>query len=725
MEEGYPRIKMSEIRNVCVIGAGTMGSGIAAHLANLGFQVTLLDLSGSTIHAAFDRAKQVKPPHFYLPLRADSIRLGSVQDNLDFVLDADWVCEAIFENLGAKRALYAQLEPLVRPHAIVTTNTSGLELARLSEGRSSEFRRKFLGTHFFNPPRYLKLLELIPTPEVDPEIVRSMTRFLELSVARRVVVAKDTPGFIANRFGMWAMYQAIHAAERLQLSVEAVDLITGPFLGRPKSGSFRLNDIVGLDVMDAIASNLIDRCPHDSQIGVLKTPASMRTLLDRGWIGGKASQGYYRREGKEFMSFDLTTGAYRQRQDPDLPTIKELAKAPLGERIGEAMKRRDEVGEYLRAYLRPALQYAQTIQSEVSHSVTDFDRVMRWGFGWQMGPFEMIDALDLASEKFYIGSTQRMTDGTYVEAPLDPMFAVIQDFPIVDTKETFRLRDLGDGVHAVSTTTKMGTISPLLVRELTELLEDGQVQRLVLTSEGSSFSAGFDLRFFLDRIEAQDFDGIDGALADLHRLGELLEAIPSVAAVYGYCLGAGLELALSCTRIVAAPESKIGLPESRVGLIPGGRGTVLSRLNNQVTTKRLGEVVGTLIQGEFADNADQARASGFLRQADVTCYNADALISRAKHEVQSLRVEPRAEWKTEVGPLAGVIDRVISEARLKDAITEYDEAIGLALKAVYSRSKSYEEALALERSEFLALCKQPYTLARIRHMLDNGKPLRN
>ncbi|MEZ5163149.1 MAG: 3-hydroxyacyl-CoA dehydrogenase NAD-binding domain-containing protein [Fimbriimonadaceae bacterium] len=393
-------------QNVCVIGAGTMGSGIAAHLANIGFNVTLLEQTREHAEKAFARAKDVRPPHFYVKSTAEKIRLGGVDQDLEWIREADWVCEAIIEKLDAKKALFEKIEPLLKEDAFISTNTSGLQIGLLSEGRSESFRRRFLGTHFFNPPRYLKLLELIPTEETDPAVVQQMTEFLEKDVARRVVLAKDTPGFIANRYGMWSMIYTVHVAEKLGLSIEQVDAITGPFLGRPKSASFRLNDIVGLDIMVDIAQNLIERCPHDPQIPHLATPKSIASLIEKGWIGSKAGQGYYKKEGNQFVSYDMVTGAYRERLEPSLPSLDALARKPLGERLREGLQLRDEVGEFLRAYLIPTLQYAVALKEEISHNVRDFDRVMQWGFGWEAGPFEMIDAigaehLGIEAKSFY------------------------------------------------------------------------------------------------------------------------------------------------------------------------------------------------------------------------------------------------------------------------------------------------------------------------------------
>ncbi len=713
------------VKNVCVIGAGTMGSGIAAHLANLGFNVALLDLTMDSVTEAFSRALHARPPHFYNPDRAHDIRLGSIAEHLDWVSDADWVVEAIVEREPEKRALYAMLDPLLRPDAMVSTNTSGLQIGLLAEGRSESFRRRFVGTHFFNPPRYLKLLELIPTPETDPDVLLFMTEFLENYAARRVVLAKDTPGFIANRYGMWCMFQATHMAERLHLSVEHADAITGAFLGRPKSGTFRLNDIVGLDVMRDIASNLIARCPDDPYIKSLEQPPSMHSLLARGWIGDKTGQGYYRKEGKELLALDMQTFSYRQKQEVILRSITEIADLPLGTRIRRALDLKDEVGEFLRGYLVPALDYAKYLKEEISHSILDFDRVMEWGFNWQKGPFAMMDAMDLAEPKFYTPGAQLDFSGEYVPVAEEPDYRKLSDYLVVREDETYCIRDLDDGVMALCIRTKMGVISPHLVNQLTALLEEGTLTRFVLTSEAKSYSVGFDLKFLLSAIEREAWPEIEAAILQLHRLGELLEPTQAVAAIYGYSLGAGLELALSCSHIAAAAESQIGLPESRVGLIPGGRGTVLMRAYNQASAHRLTEIAVNLAKGTVSASADHARFLGFLRPTDVTVYHPDRLLADAK--ILALQAQPtqRPVWSKEAMPLLGMIDRELDQAEGRDELSEFDVTIGHKVKQVFVKATGYEDAVLRERIEFLDLCTKSFTHARIKHMLETGKPLRN
>lgn len=718
------------VQRVCVIGAGTMGAGIAAHLANLGFHVSLLDISRESATEGLARAKSAKPPHFYVQDRAQSIEVAGIRDGSDLISRADWVCEAVVEKLDIKRKLFQDIEPMVRPDAMISTNTSGLEIALLAEGRSDSFQRRFMGTHFFNPPRYLKLLELIPTAQTDPESIQAMIEFLETRVARRVVLAKDTPGFIANRFGMWAMYHAIHTAEKLHLSVEQVDAITGPFLGRPRSASFRLNDIVGLDIMQDIAQNLVSRCSNDPHMANFETPKSMEALIAKGWIGDKVRQGYFRKEGKELLALNLQTYAYSQREEPDLPVIKELSSLPLGERISQALEKRDEVGEFLREHLIPVLQYANYLKEEISHSVEDFDRVMKWGFGWQMGPFEMIDAIGaekvaVGKSKFFDSGKQLLFDGTYSPLKPQPEYAQLTDFPIISESETYNLRDMGDGICALAIKTKMGVITPKLVNELQAFLDTQSNQPFVLTSEAKSFSAGFDLRFFDERIEKGDYDAIEQALQELQKLGESFEKAECVAAIYGHCLGAGFELAMSTARIAAAAECSIGLPESKVGLLPGGRGTTLMRVYNQFSAKRLAEVAKTLTDGTVSTSADHARSLGYLRQTDVTIYHPDRLLTEAKKLAVTSGSTKRPSWHTPEGPLSGMIDRELEEGRKQGLFSDHDKTIGDKIRVVFSKAQSYEDALRLERTEFVDLCRKALSHARVHHMVETNKPLRN
>lgn len=708
-----------------VLGAGTMGGGIAAHLTNLGFRVSVLDVDQASVHAGFDRTRLAKPPAFYVAARADDVALGNTTEHLDWVREADWVIEAVSERPAVKAAVYEAVAPHIRPDTFLTTNTSGLEIGRLASTLPEHLRPRFLGTHFFNPPRYLKLLELIPHQGTDSAVTARLLNFLEAEVGRRVILAKDTPGFIANRFGMWSIYHAIRVAEKLHLSVEQVDAITGPFIGRPRSGTFRLADIVGLDVMDDIGANLLSRCPEDSEISVLERPRSVEELIGRGWIGDKVGQGYYRRENNDLLALDLTTLAYRQRQDVVLPSLTELGGLPLNERVTQALQRRDEVGEYLRLYLEPLLAYAEKVGPEISHSPLDFDRVMQWGFGWQLGPFAQLDQLRGSSAtSWYLDHRVRQFDGGTAPIPDPAEYRPLREYPVIEETPTLKVRDLGDGVLAASIATKAGVVTPELVADLRRTIQH-YVGSWVLASETPNFSVGFDLKRILAAIEREDWDEIDEMLGQLQSLGEFLEIRPVVAAVSGYCVGGGYEVAFSCPRVVVDAEGKIGLPESKVGLIPGGRGTTLMRRNNQSSAKRLTEAALAVTLGEVSVSADHGRQLGFVRPDDITSYHPDRLLSLAKQTVLGLRVEPPVAWAPVVGPLVGMIDRAQQERKAAGTMTNYDEVIGDQVKKVMAKSTSYGDALVRERECFLDLAKRNFTQLRIRHMLEQKTALRN
>lgn len=721
---------LENVKNVCVIGAGTMGCGIAAHLANLGFRVTLLDLSRESAAAALERTVANRPPHFYISETAKTINTGSISDDIEWVRDADWICEAIVEKLEEKKSLFRSIQHLIRPEAMVTTNTSGLEIALLAEDCSEEFQRKFMGTHFFNPPRYLKLLELIPTEKTDPEVVMGMAKFLEDRVARRVVIAKDTPGFIANRFGMWSMIYAVHVAEKLGYSVEEVDAITGPFLGRPKTASFRLNDLVGIDIMQDIAENLRERCKDDPYVRKLQTPRSIESLLQRGWLGSKTGQGYFKKEGNQILALDLQTLAYRQPNEVDLPSLAELATLPLGERVREALKLRDRVGEYLSEYLPETLKYANYLKEEVAHSVEDFDRVMKWGFGWEAGPFELIDAigpehLGMETKRFYAGKDVLGYNGEYVPAKVEPQYRTWDDFALTQEYPGLEIRTLDDGVIAILLTTKMGVIGPGVTDELIRLIETTDLDNFLLGSKAKIFSAGFDLKFTLQCAHEGNYEAVEEALVSLQRCADLLRTRTCVAVLHGAALGAGFELASACSAVITPPEITLGLPESRVGLIPGGTGAALMRVRSQSSAKSICEAAIKLTKGTPTTTAAEAFQFGYLTSKDVVAHQADSIIEQAVKALADAKPVGQMEWKMVEGPLVGMIDRTLMELQSSEVLSEHDAEIGDRIKMVMAKGTSWEDALAKERAGLIAMLKTGFSQARIKHMLEHGKPLYN
>lgn len=723
-------------KKVAVLGAGTMGSGIAAHMANLGFEVTLFDLSKDSVRTAFDRAKSMKPPHFYDLVVADSIRLASIQDDLSLIQEMDWVCEAVVEKMEVKRNLYEQIEPLLRDDAMISTNTSGLEIRLLSEGRSDSFRRRFIGTHFFNPPRYLKLIELIPTKDTDPESIAAITEFLEDGAGRRVVLAKDTPGFIANRYGMWALFHAIHTAEKLRLSIETVDTIMGQFAGRPRTGIFRLADLIGLDIMQDIAKNLKERCSHDSRSNVLELPATTAALLAEGRIGSKVGKGYYERAGKEFFVTDFDTMAYRPQQDPDLPTIAELRKKPIGERLRESISRKDEVGDFVREHLAVSLEYAAEIAKEVSYSVKDFDQVMKWGWGWELGPFELMDAIGRSDLKPYwvgnpLGEHAKFyrenkyldfDNSSLVESKRDLRFETVGTLPEVQYASNWKIRQASDSSFVFEFNSKMNALSPDLVKSLHDWIVSNPGIKITLANEGRAFSAGFDLTWFLQASEEGRFDDVEKWLYQLQACGLALRNSPSAAALQGYVLGGGMELAMHCQTVIAHPEAVLGLPETAVGLIPAGGGTALLRYRSQGDAKAMAAAATLIIAGTKV-NAPEAKKAFLLRDNAQIVRNPDQLHYVTLNASREKATDP--VWSTAPPQLASMIEDSIESLRKSGEIGDYGVALGQSIKHVFVKPSTYEEALEMEREQFLQFLGKPMTIARIKHMLETGKPLVN
>jgi len=711
-----------------------MGSGIAAHLANLEFEVTLFDLTEDSAEAGFDRAKRAKPPHFFGSESASRVRLASLDGSLAAIAEADWVCEAIVEKLDAKREIYSLVEPLLRLDAMVSTNTSGLEIALLSEGFSDSFRRRFMGTHFFNPPRYLKLIELIPTDATDSKEVLKMTAFLEDFVGRRVVLAKDTPGFIANRYGMWSLMQSLHTAEKLGFGPEAVDAITGPFLARPRTGTFRLADLIGLDIMEDICGNLMRRCTNDPYRDVLETPTTMGQLVEQGWIGNKAGQGFYKKEGDQFLSFDVGQGSYRPRLEPEVAGLS--TKQGFGERIRAALESRDEVGEFVREHLPKALHYAAYVGPEIAYNVRDFDDVMKWGWGWTMGPFEMIDAIGYdalvphfptkalyENAPFYKEETVLdLERSVHVRQRQDARFVRLEDFSVVQSGEGWALRDDAMGGHIFEFCRKMGTIDPTVVHALWQHLQDNPESRITLASGGGAYSVGYDLQVILGLAESGDFESMRQALIELQQTAVALESARSAAALHGYALGGGFELAMRCRTVVAHTEAMVGLPEVLVGLVPAGGGTAEMRKRANGDAKILASTAAMLASGR-KEMAAKAKKCAFLRGTDIVSPNPDDLLFRALHADRS--EQPRVSWSMAPPMVAGMIDTEISRMRAANEIGEYGEVLAGEVKHIFVKGQSEKHALELEIEAFLRLMGKPRTHLRIRHMLEHGKPVNN
>ncbi len=764
------------IKRVVVIGSGTMGGGIAAHFANAGFPVYLLDVSQQIVSASFDRMKKAKPPAFFTPDTADLVTIGAIDEHEPWIAEGDWIIEAIIEQLDAKRALVERIDRLRKPGSIVSSNTSGLPIAKIAANCSEAFKAHFLGTHFFNPPRYMKLLEVIPTEESKPEIVAFVREFAERRLGKGVVLCKDTPNFIANRVGSISGSTLLDFALANGYTVEETDAMAGPLIGRPKTGSFRLQDLVGLDVAASVAGNLYGLIEGDESREVLRSPriAKLRkSQMERGRLGDKSGQGFYKKEGKSILSLDLESGEYRQRREPQIPSMAEAMKIRnLPERIKFVLKQDDKAGALARHVIYNSLAYAARRVPEISDDLVSVDRAVRWGFSHEMGPFELWDALGVratagemkkngiavapwVTEMLAAGQESFYRDGeqfdpakrAYVRVPQDPNEIRLASCRIVCENKGANLRDLGDGVLCLEMHTKMNTLDDdvrTMVVESVNELESGRWVGMVIGNDGAQFCVGANLKLL---------DGGEGLGPAVKAMQDAFMAIrfcakPVVAAPFGRTLAGGAELAMSAARIVAAAETYMGLVEAGVGLVPAAGGCkelirrvvspVLKRTLNADPVPLLQNVLQTIASAKVSTSAEEARSVGFLTSSDRVVMNRDHLIAEAKREVLEMAAEGYAAPARENSCYAAGRD---AAAALRAGIyvmqqgaymSEYDAFVSSRLATILaggdlSSGQWVGEQFFLdrERDAFVALCREPKTQERIQAMLETGKPLRN
>ncbi len=701
------------VRRVAILGAGTTGGALATHLTNLGFSVTLMD----TTHAAAASGLEHVRAGLYVPDRAGEIRTMSFDEGTSALADADWIIEAVPERLETKRELYERIAPAVRADAVVTTCSGSLSVAELVSGMDEAFASRFLAVYFALPLAEHRLAEV--RPGSDAALAREFGRFLGDRVARRVIVLPDSSSGIAARYGLWCLLLGVNVAEKLRLDVEDVETITGSFLRQTGSGVFGAVDRIGLDELRDIASNLRTQFPNDRGARFLSLPNSLTSLLARGWSGDKAGRGYFRREGREHLALNLTTMAYRQAKDAALPGLLAGGHLPTAERLRAAMGGRDEVGEYLREFLITALRYAEYLRESMGVSVLEFDRAVEWGFGWEKGPFAMLDDLSLGAARYYQNGATWTGEG-YVAIPRDEALR-LDGSSLIDRGEGYAIRDLGDGVQAVALA--VGPLSPGRVVALMRLLHDSKLDRFVLTAEEGDWP-GLDLEFVLDALRGDPLT-LDAYLANLQTLSETLEGRAAVAAVGGRCVGPALGIALSCAGLVASSNAALGFDEARVGLVPTARGTAILRAHHGGSSRRVSEVAVVLAEGTVSPNPDQARVAGLLRATDVTEYLPERLLTTAKSLAQTVAAQPLPTFSPVEGPLVGLIDRALAERRQRGGLTDYDVTIGQRVRQILARTADYEECLELERRESLDLGAKALTQARLRHVLDTGRALRN
>lgn len=768
------------IRSVGVIGAGTMGSGIAALAASAGLPVVLLDIPaegpdrGAIPKGAVQKLLKGKPAAFMDAERAALVRTGNTEDDLGMLADCDLVIEAIIEQPGPKRALYERLEAVLKPTAIVSSNTSGIPMAVLTEGRSDRFRRHFLGTHFFAPPRYMHLLELIPTPDTDPAVLDAVRAFGETLLGKGVVISRDAPGFIANRLGVYGMNRTIARMEEYGLTIDEVDGLTGALLGRPKSATFRTGDLSGIDVLVHVTKGLAQATGEEFPL-----PAWFEQMVAEKRLGDKSQGGFYRKAGKDIQTWDFRAGQYVPQQRLETPELKAALKAPLPQRIAGLRTLPGKYGDFLRATMLDGARYALVTSPSLAYDIPSVDRAMEWGYGHEAGPFRLMDMLGLdwvkaelakrgeeipallqqAQGSFYRQGAQGEEvlgfDGTY--KPVAPIAGNLrlssvaaQSGRVLAQNEGARLLDLGDGVALLEFRSKSNSLGSKVLDMLATSLErverDGMAGLVIGNDDPKFFSAGADLSESTGAVIAGMWDLIDQSI---HRFQQATQSIryapfPVVVAPAGMALGGGAEFTLHADAVQAHAELYMGLVEAGVGLLPGGGGTkeLLFRFTKELepyeeadpfeAVKRAFRIIAT---AQTSTSALEARRIGFLRAHDRISMNRDRLIADAKARVLDLApgyVAPtprtiRALGKEGMGNLSYALFS-FHEAGQASA---HDVAIGHEIAYVLCggdgppRTVTEQDILDLERESFLKLLGNEKTQERITYTLKTGKPLRN
>jgi len=750
------------IEKAAVLGAGTMGSRIAAHLANAGLPCILLDIvppdlkaeapaaeRNKIVRAGLEAAKKSKPAAFFTPALAERVSIGNFEDDLARCAEADWIIEVVAENLEIKRKLLSRVTQFRKPGAIVTTNTSGLPVHLIAEAMSEEFQQHWAGTHFFNPPRYMKLVEVIPGPKTSPDVIETLGEFCDRRLGKGVVVAKDTPNFIANRIGTFSMLNAMRLMAKLGMTIEEVDACTGPAVGWPKSATFRTADLVGLDVLVHVVKNIYETAPNDESHEMYKVPALVEEMARRGWLGDKTGQGFYKKvkgEGeKEILTLDVNTMEYRPRQKAKFASL-EMGKAIEDTRerlrvlVGPVLEgqKGDKAQQFIWGGLSEMCLYAARRVPEISDSVVDVDHAMQWGFAWEMGPFEMMDAIGVkafaaqvqkegraipvAIEKvltngrkgFYEsekGKTTVFDVSTGAVKPLETQPGIII---LKSRKEAGReiernsgasLIDLGDGVVCCEFHAKMNAIGADLIAMLHKGLKrlDADFDSMVIANQAVNFSVGANLMLMLVAAQEQEWDELHMGVKQFQNVNLALKyaAKPVVAAPQGMALGGGCEIGLHAAKIQAAAEAYIGLVETGVGLIPGGGGTkeMLIRANEHAAGGEdldlfhaLKPVFETIAMAKVGTSAEESRALGFLRREDGVSMNRDRLVGDAKEAALALvrggYKPPAASWQegAQTTQIKVLGEQFLAGAKLVihmmqrgGYITDYDAHVGRKL----------------------------------------------
>ena len=792
------------IKKVVVIGSGIMGSGIACHFANIGVEVLLLDIvpreltdaetqKGLTLESKAVRNRLVndhlanalksKPSPIYHQSCASRISTGNTTDDMSKIATADWIIEVVVERLDVKQSVFEQIEKFRKQGTLITSNTSGIPIHFMSEGRSEDFQKHFCGTHFFNPARYLKLFEIIPGPQTSSEVLDFLNVYGEKFLGKTSVVAKDSPAFIGNRIGIFGIMSLFHQVKEMGLTIEEVDKLTGPVIGRPKSATFRTVDVVGLDTLVHVANGIYENCKTDEVLELFKLPEFVNKMMENNWLGSKTGQGFYKKEGKEILSLDLDTLEYRSAKKASFATL-ELTKSidkPI-DRFKVLITGNDKAGAFYRENFSSMFSYCSNRIPEITDTFYKIDDTMKAGFGWENGPFEIWDAIGVQKgiELMEAEGYQPASWVTDMLASGNTSFYSIKEgatyFYNIDTKQTAKIpgqdafiilnnireskkvwhnsesiiTDLGDGIINLEFTSKMNSIGADVLRGINkaiDLAENGY-EGLVIGNQGTNFSVGANLAMIFMLAVEQEYEELNMAIKMFQdtMMRCRYSSIPVIAAPHGMTLGGGCELTMHSDRAVAAAETYIGLVEFGVGVIPGGGGSKEMALRasdlfrkNDVELNVLQEYFLTVGMAKVATSAYEAFDIGVLQKGrDIVVVNKDRQIATAKQVALQManqgytqpvrRTDIKVLGKQALGMFLVGTDQMVAG----QYISEHDQKIANKLAYVMAGGDlsepnlvSEQYLLDLEREAFLSLCTERKTLERIQFMLTKGKPLRN
>lgn len=797
------------INKVAVIGSGIMGSGIACHFANIGVEVLLLDIvprelndaekaKGLTLEDKVvrnrivndDLLKAIKsnPAPLYHKDFAKRISTGNLEDDISKVKNADWIIEVVVERLDIKKQVFENLDKHRTPGTLITSNTSGIPIKFMSEGRSEDFQKHFCGTHFFNPPRYLKLFEIIPGPKTSNDVLDFLNGYGEKFLGKTSVVAKDTPAFIGNRIGIFGIQSLFHQVKEMGLTVEEVDKLTGPVIGRPKSATFRTVDVVGLDTLVHVAKGIYDNVPEDEEHGIFQIPGFIDTMMEKKWLGSKSGQGFYKKVknddgSSEILTLDLDSLDYRKSKKASFGTLEKTKSVDkVTDRFPILIKGDDKAGEFYRKNFGAMFAYVSKRIPEITDELYKIDDAMKAGFGWDNGPFEIWDAvgvkkgielikdlgkepaawvnemLDAGVDSFYTikdGNTYYydIPQKKHVKVPGQDSFIILDN--IRKTSEVFKnngvvVEDLGDGILNVEFISKMNTVGGDVLAGINKAIDlaEKDFDGLVIANNGKNFSVGANIGMIFMMAVEQEYDELNAAVKYFQDTSMRIRysSIPVVVAPHGMTLGGGCEFTLHADRVVAAAESYIGLVEFGVGVIPGGGGSKEMAMRasdsfkkDDVELNRLQEYFLTIAMAKVSTSAYEAYDTGILQKGkDIVIVNEARQIAAAKATARFMADQgytkpiPRTDIKVLGKQALGMFLVGTDQMKAGNYISEHDLKIANKLAYVMSGGDLSEASyvseqylLDLEREAFLSLTGERKTLERLQHMIQKGKPLRN